>query len=176
MDDNELKKLKEVEFYSVTLSNWYTTRIELDKHLLSLSSLGIALLVTLITTVGISNIKSMIAYGVASLSFLVTIFVVLEIFKQNAEYLSAVINDEEPKSIKILDDIAKKSFLIGIAFMLLGAIFSSLDSFNEMEVMSDDKKYVVSPNEPGEVKSVDGAGTLKPANSESDSTETEEEK
>jgi hypothetical protein len=81
---SEVENEKEVTFYSATLNAWYSTKLERDKNLLGLSSAGIALLVTLATAMGISDLKSVVVYVLAILCFLVCIVCVLTIFERNA--------------------------------------------------------------------------------------------
>jgi len=62
---------KHVEFYSAGLTAWYTTRLEHDKGLLTLSAGGIGLLMTLMTTVGVSSAESLVLHVSALVTFLV---------------------------------------------------------------------------------------------------------
>ncbi|MGY0582644.1 MAG: hypothetical protein ACW7DV_11235, partial [Paraglaciecola chathamensis] len=50
---------KNVAFYSTLLSAWIQTKMERDKTLITLSSAAIALLVTMLTTVGINQIYTL---------------------------------------------------------------------------------------------------------------------
>ena len=59
---DEIEDQKRVEFYSAGLAAWYATRLEHDKSLLTLSAGGIGLLMTLMTTVGVSSAESLVLY------------------------------------------------------------------------------------------------------------------
>ena len=70
---DEVDDQKRVEFYSAGLTAWYNTRLEHDKSLLTLSAGGIGLLMTLMTTVGVSSAESLVLYICALVAFSVLI-------------------------------------------------------------------------------------------------------
>ena len=125
-------KEKDIEFYSATVNAWYLTRFEKDKHLLSLSSGGIALLVTLSTAVGVASICTAAMYILAVTSFLLCIISVLMIFSVNSDHLEKIIAEEEVSNplLSALDKIAVGTFIFGIIFTLLVALFTSIHNFN----------------------------------------------
>jgi hypothetical protein len=162
--DDEVQRGKEISFYEVTLNAWYSTKFEKDKHLLSISSAGIGLLVTLATTTGVANVYSAIVYGMAVLSFLGSILCLLGILGRNASYLESVITgkDDSDPLLKPLDRAANSLFILGIIFTLLVGVFSGINKFHyEEEKMSETEKKVVE-NYQDMKKSLDGAAALRP--------------
>lgn len=80
MTPEEIKNQKEVEFYAASVNAWFNTSLEHDKSLFTLSAGGIGLLLTLLTTVGLSSAESLVLYIGAILSFLSAIIAILLIF------------------------------------------------------------------------------------------------
>lgn len=143
---SDISEAKEVAYYSESLSAWYTTKLEKDKHLLSLSSAAIALLVTLATTVAIHDIKAGVAYCIALVAFLTCIVCVLVVLDKNAEYLKSIVTQSrkvknQSTKLECLDKISSGAFVIGVVFTLLVGLFSALDSYEvKGNVMTDKNK------------------------------------
>ena len=158
---------KDVAFYSATVSAWYTTRFEKDKHLLGLSVAAIGVLVTLATAIGATTFCTAIMYIFAVISFLICIVCVLAIFGQNAKYLESLVHDnstEKDPTLSILDNMAMVSFIFGIVFALLVGLFSSIDKFNtEGKKMNEKIEKVISSEQEMEKKSVNGASNMRPS-------------
>ncbi|MGP7732863.1 hypothetical protein [Oceanimonas smirnovii] len=114
------------EFNLAALNAWYATRLERDKHLFSVSSLGLGILVTLATSIGFSDFPSLVVFALAAICFLLCISSVLWIFHENSNYLMKVVNgsDERSKLLSALDNIAVSSFLLGMIFSVLLGLFS----------------------------------------------------
>lgn len=55
MTPQEIEDLKTVEYYSAAVTAWFNTALEHDKSILTLAAGGIGLLITLLTTVGLST-------------------------------------------------------------------------------------------------------------------------
>jgi len=164
-NDNDSYQEKDIAFYSATVNAWYTTRFEKDKHLLSLSSGGIALLVTLATAIGTANGCTAAMYILAVFCFLICISSVLVIFGRNAEHLGKVVrgNVERDPVLGLLDKTASASFIFGVVFTLLVGVFSGIENFRLKEAImakDSDRKTVTGDTELRE--SVDGAGGLRP--------------
>ncbi|EKO3608722.1 hypothetical protein M3914_003604 [Vibrio metschnikovii] len=174
MDENEVQQQKEVAFYTETLNAWYTTRFEKDKHLLTLSSFGIGLLVTLITAVGASSLTVALMYALAVILFLVCIVSVLMVFSRNSVYLEMIVagSDENDKWLTMLDKTSVVSFVCGMLFTLLLGLFSGIDHYKkETASMSDSKiKMVVQNSSNVDKKSINGASAMRPASSSSTSS------
>ncbi len=161
---DENYKEKDVAFYSATANAWYTTRFEKDKHLLSLSSAGIGLLVTLATAKGVTSICIAAMYIAAVTSFLICVLVVLAIFGRNADHLKNLIqgnNDNDPL-LGVFDKTASSSFIFGVVFTLLVGFLSGIETFNQREVVMTDDLDKKTSNEVVK-KSVDGAAGIRPS-------------
>ncbi len=162
--EEEEKKKKEIAFYTATVTAWYTTKFEKDKYLLTLSSAGIGLLVTLVTTVGLKTPYTALMYALAVVSFLVCILVILAIFDRNAKHLENIIQKDEEKdpALRAYDKIASFSFVFGIVFILLVGVFSGIENFKQKEPMMTDKSKKVVDTSKHMKKSVEGASGLRP--------------
>lgn len=114
---------KDVAFYTAVVQAWVTTRLEKDRALLNLSTAGIGLLVTLLTTVGPSSHCELLLYGLAGVCFASAIVVALLVFDRNSHHLEEVIkrrkDDDDAKLIK-LDLLLLMLFMAGV--VLTGAI------------------------------------------------------
>ena len=172
-NEEDCYKEKDVAFYSATVNAWYTTKFEKDKHLLSLSTAGVGLLVTLATTVGALTLCIAGMYFFAVFSFLVCILTVITIFGRNADHLKKLIKEVENKDpiLGLLDKIASTSFIFGIIFTLLVGLFSGIQNFKGQEVgMEKDLKNTVTTSTEREERSVNGAGGMRPSKPNSQST------
>lgn len=127
-------KEKEIEFYSAAVHAWFGTRQEHDRSLLILSAGGIGLLVTLLSTVAIHSTAIVVLYILALVFFLVCLGTVLSIFKANATYLVAIVNNPdkkaEDKCLGVLDMIAIGSFSVAAALSSVIGIVTVLQRFN----------------------------------------------
>ncbi len=164
-DSDDSDKEKKVAFYSATVTAWFTTKFEKDKHLLSLSTAGVGLLVTLATAVGVTQVCTAVMYALAVISFLLCILSVLIIFECNANYLEKLNNGikERDFTLSLLDRVASSTFVLGIIFTLLIGLFSSIDNFKNQEaVMAQDSEKVIDTSTATERKSVNGAPGMRP--------------
>lgn len=116
MDDQEEYKQREIAFYSAMLNAWLTTKLELDKHLLSLATFALGLLVTLSTTVGISNNYAQILAALSALCFCITVFTVLKIFDKNAAMVLSVVKASENQSDSTREILSRLDYGAGISF------------------------------------------------------------
>lgn len=107
-------------FYGALIDAFLTTRMEFDKSLLALSSGGVGLLLTLVTTVGVpagtprnAAVASLVAFGLAILSVLV-------VFRVNATYLVALQKNDAERSdslksiLESVDTVASLLFGVGV--------------------------------------------------------------
>ncbi len=160
--DLEAQSQKDIEFYAANLNAWFTSSIERDKNLLTLSSGAIGILVTLLSTIGIQEQYQLYLYIPALLCFLTCIVLVLKVFKANQKHIEQVIQGFEgfdPK-LKIIDTSVNLAFGIGVSLSILIGITSAFHSNTErIEHMSKNTKTssVVVAND-----SVNGLSTLKP--------------
>lgn len=132
-DDPTLLREKRVAWYSALVSAFVDSSIERDKSLLTLSSGGIAILITIMTTVGLASLRDLILLIVAAVAFLIAIFLLLIIFNMNKKYLIKLANDDKTQKppLKIFDRIVFACFIIGIVSALLVGISSSINQLQK---------------------------------------------
>jgi len=192
----ELEKIKEneksqinIEYYSNTLQAWYTTRMEKDKSILTISSVAIGLLVTFLNNYGMETQLDKFLYIIAIGGFLIAIISAIWIFTQNANYLQNIIQDDTTQNdptLNFLDIILNSSFIVGIIFTILISAISipnktkdnnmekkvqqqttiSNESLNKASILNPTKKdnsiIGSSTVSPAQNKSLNGANKLKP--------------
>ena len=116
------------------LSVLFNTQLEHDKQLLTLSSSAIALLVTLLRTVGVSNLLQIVLFGIALIAFLVTVILMLITLRKNADYIQKMLNDggliPENKYV-YLGQIATGTFIIGIIMVVIIGMYSAKTSLSK---------------------------------------------
>jgi len=133
---------KDVVFYEKIVGAWVDTRMTRDKTIVQLSAGGIALLVTLITTVAPKSSCEKLFYGLAFLCFLAAICAALTIFQKNADYLGDVVRrklDEKStngkadekltKCLKRLDKLTFLSFVLALLFSIMATFAGTLGGF-----------------------------------------------
>lgn len=133
---DEIEDQKRVEFYSAGLAAWYATRLEHDKSLLTLSAGGIGLLMTLMTTVGVSSAESLVLYLCALVAFLVCLSTVLVIFRKNAVHLEDVMvgtATQDDPALSRLDAVGTWSFAFGVVFSVVIGISAAINSYGKVE-------------------------------------------
>ena len=171
---------KTVAYYKTLVSAWVGTNMELDKALLTLSTAGIGVLVTIITTKGL-----IVPWGWAKLSlllafvgFLTTACLILCVFKKNAHHLEKVVrnlkrdpSDEEEKGnndknrFNVLGWLDMGAYISFSFALLFTALFGLIMTFNFYvggeNKMTDDKI----PVEKSTIKnnSLDGVRKLDPS-------------
>jgi hypothetical protein len=131
-DEESLDKKKAVELYSQSVSAWFQTSLEKDRSLLYLSSGGIAVLVTLFSTL----IKEFspspclkIMFFLSAFSFFLCLLAVLRIFSLNKDIISDRVADRKSYSEKAadrLDSFAIIFFGQGAAFMIVIGVILGL--------------------------------------------------
>ena len=125
-----LKELegKNIAQYSVLLSAWIQTRMQRDKTLVTLSSAGVALLVTLLTTVGLSEHWIIYLYGGAFIGFGLTIWFSLQIYQRNSKHIEDSIKglSKEDPILEKYDKLSMLAFYGGAIFTISIGIISSL--------------------------------------------------
>jgi hypothetical protein len=142
MSPEEIQQ-KEVEFYAAGLNAWYNTRLEHDKSLLTLSAGGIGLIITLLTTIGVTSSEALVLNIVAILCFLICLFSILAIFKKNSSHLERVIQGENLPDflLGILDKVSNYSFILGVIFSVIIGISVAITSYSSKEkTMVHDEK------------------------------------
>ncbi|MES9957608.1 MAG: hypothetical protein ABW086_11195 [Sedimenticola sp.] len=153
---------KEIQYYSAAVNTWFATRLEHDKHLLSLSAGGVGLLVTLLTTIGVKSVVAFVLFAAAIATFVVCVITVLAIFTRNADHIEKIINENASGDsfLRKLDFVAKGSFILGVVLTAILGISIAIDNLTKESVMSKETKETrVDVRE-----SVEGASQLKPNN------------
>lgn len=130
----EEAQAKEIEFYSQGVAAWFNTALERDKSLLALSIAGLGFLLTLMPTV-VNSITALIFYYLAALALLVCVLSVLLIFQRNKKHIENVLNEKkyDDKWLKMLDNVAMWSFMLGVLFCAIIGISSATSIYFEKE-------------------------------------------
>lgn len=127
---------KEVEYYASVIDAWFSTSLERDKSLLTLSAGGIGLLITLLTTVGLSSAEALVLYVGAIASFVVALIAVLRIFHHNRRHLEEIISGKAANNDPLLaklDLTAFWAFVAGVIFTAVIGIAAAIHSFTSKE-------------------------------------------
>ncbi|MBF0283927.1 MAG: hypothetical protein HQL51_05660 [Magnetococcales bacterium] len=116
--EDESRKLKDVEYYSAMVTAWFNTKLEHDKSLITLSTGGLGFIIAISSKILNSHPLFLAAYIVAIVSFLVCIASLLLIFKGNAKAIEGQIARSDPSQyigkLKFLDKVASISFFVGV--------------------------------------------------------------
>jgi hypothetical protein len=117
----DMSKELKTAHYAASVQAWFGTKMEKDKSLLTLSSAGIGILVSL----GANSRLEKFFYVSAILFFINTVLCTLIVFEINAKLIESLIREKNTKSTgriaNFLDYVLILSFLFGvIAFAMLG--------------------------------------------------------
>lgn len=126
---------KEVAFYAACMQAWINTRMEKGRHLVTLSSLAIGLLVIFHEKLMVNT--DFYLWIAAAITFLLCIISNLFILSKNAPYLESVTKEDEKqaqieKQLKGASKFADASFILGIVLTLILAI--SLSNFVHIKI------------------------------------------
>lgn len=154
---------KAVAYYSAAVTAWFTTSLEHDKSLLTLSSAGIGLLLTLLTTAGLKSAEGLVLYIGAILCFTAALLAVLRVFRLNQNHIediiSARVSGPDP-ALGRLDLFAITSFGVGVALTAVIGVSAAIHSFSAKEKSMSDKQQ---PTSAAPIfDSVNGAALLQP--------------
>jgi hypothetical protein len=165
MTPDELTQHKEIEYYASNVDGWFATALEHDKSVLGLSAGGIGLLLTLLTTVGLSSVWALTLYIVALACFVVALVTILFIFRRNRSYIEQVVAGEARKSDPLLsnaDTIALLAFGLGVILTAIIGIATAVQSYASKESpMSKEPKTTSQPVPLRE--SFNGVSSLRPS-------------
>lgn len=107
---------RDTAFYAAMVGAWVNTKMERDKQVLTLASLGLGGLVAFTSTLD-TNVDFYFWLG-AAISFLLSIMFALIIFRLNASYVEKLIKSEaaqgEEALLDVLDWIVMGTFFIGV--------------------------------------------------------------
>lgn len=182
---------KEVEYYAAKANAWFNTKLEYDKSLLVLSAGAIGLLVTLLTTVGVSSFAVLFVFFAATISFVVCLVVVLAIFSRNAKHLEELIAGKRTNDsvLGFLDNLSICSFILGIVLAsVIGLATATTEVLKKEVIVSKEKETNqtkvpfresfngasnIAPQATGiEKKSFNGAQNVAPPKQESGTSNT----
>lgn len=125
-------KEKHTAYYSSLVGAWIETRMERDKSLLALSTAGIGLLFTLLTTVGAGSTRMIVLYGVCFVCFLISIVCAITIFGWNATLIQCLLRNEVPNSRR-LDILDKAVFGCFVAGLILTVVLGIATGMNKLK-------------------------------------------
>lgn len=174
-DERSKRGLRELEgkniaHYSTLLTAWIQTKMERDKTLVTLSSAGIGLLVTILTTAGVSYLYLLILFLGAFVGFGLCIWTSLQIYQLNSTHLENELRSVNTDlKLEKYDKRSLRSFLAGVICICLIGLFSAYFTFNNQELssMNDKKLNTVDSSTIVERRSLDGIESLKPGNTQS---------
>jgi hypothetical protein len=154
---------RDLAFYAAALDAFYTTSLEYDKGIFTLAAGGLGLLVTLLTTVGLTSRIELVAYLVGIAAFTVTLVLLLWTFRLNKSHIIAVVGGDDELSTRQLRIIEAASMLVFGVGIICAAVVGGLTAVNSYETkvkaMTDSKK----PNAPiVRQDSVQGIKNLRP--------------
>ena len=138
MSPEELEDKKRVEYYAASVNAWFNTALEHDKSLLALSTGGVGLLITLLTTTGLTSALDVILYIAAILSFMISLATILVVFRRNKIHIEEILTGkgvEEGLLLTRLDSIAIWSFGAGVLFASVIGISTAVHSYLEKEMV-----------------------------------------
>lgn len=119
---------RSVAYYGALVTAWIETRMERDKQILTLSSLGLGGLIALEQT-GLNDVWSFGFWIAAGLVFIVTILLALVILSLNAKHISALVRDttstDHERCLLFLDIVLMMFFFIGIVLTFTLAVHES---------------------------------------------------
>lgn len=143
LSDSELIKQKQVAYYSHQVSAFLSTRMELDKSLLTLSVAGLGFLLSFIKVESNNNSANFFFFTIAALSFFFCILAVISIFEKNSKLIIGLSNNDEKetkKKLKRLDKIAKWTFMTGVFLSMSLVIASQYEKLNDSPKENPTKK------------------------------------
>ena len=133
---------KDVEFYAASANAWFNTKLEYDKSLLVLSAGAIGLLITLLTTVGVSSFTLLVVFFASIVSFVVCLITVLAIFFRNAKHLEELISGKKTNDtiLGFLDSLSISTFILGVILASFIGLETARNNIISKETIVSDKK------------------------------------
>jgi hypothetical protein len=135
MTEDEMNQQKEIVYYQTLLSAYSENSFEKDRSLLTLSGGAIGLLITLLTTVGVSSSAELVLYILTFLFFGICIVLLLYVFNLDKAYLLKIANKEviDDKKLIIFDHAIFILFLVGIVLFSSIGIVAGINQINKKE-------------------------------------------
>lgn len=132
--DEDIKRLIFVEFQSQSYASFYSTTMEKDKSILTLSVAGIGFLVTVLNISKTINYIHYSMFVTAALLFLISIYCILTIFDKNADFIVDLTQKRDvtlkTHKLKVLDSWAIITFYLAILISTLLGIATSIALIN----------------------------------------------
>jgi hypothetical protein len=123
-----------VAFYASGLDAFYATGLEQDKSILALSAGGIGLLITLLTTVGVTSLFQLAGYLSGITCFAVAVLLILVVFAKSKKHIIEVVSntyDIENRTLQRLDKSAMLFFGLGAMCSALVGVSAALYSYHQ---------------------------------------------
>lgn len=136
MTPQEIEDHKKIEYYSAAVTAWFNTALEHDKSILTLAAGGIGLLITLLTTVGLSTAEALVLYIFAIGCFVVALVSVLIVFRDNKIHIENILTGKETGTDPCLakvDGVAIWAFGLGVVLTAVIGISAAIHSFTTKE-------------------------------------------
>jgi hypothetical protein len=121
-DKNSLDNQNKAAYYQALVNAWFTTRMEKDKQLLTLSSAGVGLIITFQSK--LNTYLEFFLWLLTGFCFLTSIFLLLWILRKNSDLIEHTINNNDSikleKRVSLMDTLVSVSFYLGVvlAFIL----------------------------------------------------------
>lgn len=132
MDNTENTKSQPSDLDLLRFELFCTTRSESDRSVLTLSTAGLGLIVTLLTGDNVTSVFELVIFLCSGFCFLVCSFSILRVFNKNAEYIQKFNDDPAlSKELKILDTVISYSFKAGMGLIVLAALLVSSNNLDK---------------------------------------------
>jgi hypothetical protein len=133
---------RELAHYAATVTAWFSTKMEHDKSLLTLSTAAVGVLISLVTKFPVSSYAAMNLFVAALSSFVLCLVAVLLIYKRNSTHLENLIhhNEKNDPLLAVLDWASLATFILGIILASAFGILMAVDSLKETYVAENEKK------------------------------------
>lgn len=131
MQNNKL----DPEYRTALVNAWITVRLEEDKTLVALSSAGIGLLVTLLTTLGLLRLWYIPLYLLAFSGFFLSICNGLIILRENAKHIELILGGDKAKCkesterLERHDSWTKNGFIFALIMSIILGLSLGSDKF-----------------------------------------------
>lgn len=145
--ENDVLQQKDVEFFAASVNAWYNTALEHDKSIFALSAGSIGLLVTLLTTVGVSSMMMLSFYMAAIGCFLICLAIIFFIFGRNRTHIEQIVSKQISGSdplLVTLDIAAMCVFWTGVFFAAAIGITTAFSSYNKGKDMANEQQKQLS--------------------------------
>ena len=127
-NEDPIREQKEIAYFQELISAWTATRMENDKQVLTLSALAIGLLVTFRSE--IDDVLAFCVWLLAGVSFLVSILLILLVFRQNSDYIAQIIRETHQGQEIDLDRALRRNtlwahglFAFGVFLTIMLAVY-----------------------------------------------------